>query len=272
VQDEILLGEGVAIDARPASFAVRMLGALLDLVIMLVVLWLTMMLVTVVSLQVDVAASSAIGIALVIFFLVVLPTTIETLMRGRSVGKLATGIRIIRDDGGPIRFRHAFIRALVGVGEIYLTGGSVALIASMVHPKGKRVGDMLAGTYAVRVRGGQRAMPPIIMPPELAGWARHADIRRLPDGLALRARQLLGRAATLHPGSRVRLGMELAGEVESYVAPGPPVGTHPERFMAAVLAERRDREYRHAVDVAQKAAREGTLLHRLPHEVPDPQD
>lgn len=272
MQDEILLGEGVAIDARPASFATRMLSGALDVLVVSVAGLLLALLIGAVGLELDVAAGAAlVSIYLAAVFLV-LPATVETLWGGRSVGKLAAGIRIVRDDGGPVRFRHAFIRALVGVFEIYITFAVVALIASMVHPKGKRLGDMLAGTYAVRVRGGQRALPPIVMPHELAGWIRTADIRRLPDGLALRARQLLGRAAGLHPGSRARLGMEIAAEMERYVAPGPPPGTHPERFIAAVLAERRDREYRHAVVVAQRAAGEAALLHRLPYAVPDPVD
>jgi uncharacterized RDD family membrane protein YckC len=272
VQDEILLGEGVAIDARPASFAVRMLGALLDVTILYFVSIGLMMIVGAVGMGVDDAAGQALFVVAIVTLLVIIPTTVETLTRGRSVGKLATGIRIVRDDGGPIRLRHAVVRALVGLVEIYMTFGCLALIASMVHPKGKRLGDLLAGTYAVRVRGGQSAMPPIVMPYELASWVHSADIRRLPDGLALRARQLLGRANSLHPGSRVRLGMELAAEMERYVAPGPPVGTHPERFMAAVLAERRDREYRHASELARRAATEGALLHRLPYAIPDPVD
>ncbi|GEN78298.1 RDD family protein [Actinotalea fermentans] len=272
MQDEILLGEGVAIDARPASFAVRMLGALLDVVIIYAVLFALSIIATTVGIGVDPAAAQAILLSVTVLALVGIPVTVETLTRGRSVGKLATGVRIVRDDGGPVRFRHAFVRGLVGVFEIWLTFGCVALIASMVHPKGKRLGDMLAGTYAVRVRGGQRALPPIVMPHELAAWARAADIRRLPDGLALSARQLLGRASTLNPESRVSLGLQIAGEMEQYVAPGPPLGTHPERFIAAVLAERRDREFRLRVAEAAQARQEAALVHRLPYAVPDPVD
>ncbi len=272
MQDEILLGEGVAIDARPASFATRMLSGALDVTIVFVVGVLLAWFIGSIGLNLDAAAGAALVGVYIMTVLVALPAAVETLWGGRSVGKAAAGIRVVRDDGGPVRFRHAFIRALVGVVEIYLTMSVLALITSMVHPKGKRLGDMLAGTYAVRVRGGQRALPPIIMPPELAGWVRSADIRRLPDGLALRARQLLGRAQSLHPGSRARLGMEIAAELEQYIAPGPPLGTHPERFVAAVLAERRDREYRHAIVAAQRAAGEAALLHRLPYSVPDPLD
>ena len=270
MQDEILIGEGVMLDARPASFATRTLGALIDVVALVVVGWAVVMASTIAGQNLDDAASMALGITLVVVVLVVIPATVEALTRGRSLGKLALGLRIVRDDGGPIRVRHAIIRALVGVLELWLTGGALALITSLVHPQGKRLGDLLAGTYSVRVRGGQRAMPPVVMPPELAVWARTTDIRRLPDGLALSARQLLGRAHTLHQASRIRLGIELASEIERYVAPGPPTGTHPERFIAAVLAERRDREYVHTSAAARTAAAEAELLHRLPHAVPDP--
>ena len=270
MQDEIVIGEGVVLDARPASFATRFLGAVIDLVALGIVGTLIGWVVAFAGQNLDDAAGAAVAVVLVVTLFVGIPTTVETLTRGRSLGKLAVGLRIVRDDGGPVRFRHAVIRALVGVLELWMTAGGLALITSIVHPQGKRLGDMLAGTYAVRVRGGQKAMPPIVMPPELALWARRADIRRLPDGVALAARQLLGRAGKLHQGSRVRLGVELAAEIERYVAPGPPPGTHPERFIAAVLAERRDREYFRAVRAAHVARAEAVLLHRLPHAVPDP--
>lgn len=270
MQDEILIGEGVVLDARPASFATRALASLLDVLVIGVLGWLIILLAVTAGQGMDDAAVSAFFLTVLVVLTVGVPATVESLSRGRSLGKLALGLRVVRDDGGPIRVRHAIIRALTGFLELWLTFGGIALIASLIHPQGKRVGDMLAGTYAVRVRGGQRALPPLVLPYELAGWVRSTDIRRLPDGLALSTRQFLGRAAGLHEASRVRLGAQLAAEVERYVAPGPPPGTHPERFLAAVLVERRDREYRHAVTVAGRAQAEAVLLHRLPHAVPDP--
>ena len=272
MSDEILIGEGVVLDARPASFATRAVGAVIDVVALSVVGIALAVVMATAGQDLDPAASAAAFITLVVLVLVIIPVAVEALTRGRSLGKLVMGLRVVRDDGGPIRVRHAIIRALTGVLELWLTAGAVALIASVVNAQGKRLGDLLAGTYAVRVRGGQRALPPVVMPPELAGWARSADIRRLPDGLALSARQFLGRAARLHPGSRTRLGTQLAAEAEAYVAPGPPPGTHPERFLAALLAERRDREYGRAVQAAERARGEAVLLHRLPHAVPDPVD
>jgi uncharacterized RDD family membrane protein YckC len=272
VQDEgIVIGEGVLLDARPTSAVNRLLAALIDLVVLLVVLVLLGLLVTrVVTIAPGEDLLRVIGVLVIAFVLVVLPTTVDTLTRGRSLGKLAVGIRVVRDDGGPIRFRQALVRALVGILELWATFGSVAFLTSLVHPQGKRLGDMLAGTYVVRVRGRREPPPVLQMPPFLSGWAQSADVARLPDGLALSVRQLLGRAAGLHPGSRHALGQQLAAEVSRYVAPGPPAGTHPEAFLAAVLVTRRDRELAAATRAAARQAQDATTLHRLPYGVPDP--
>src|SRR5690606_24040864 len=149
---------------------------------------------------------------------------------------------------------------------------AVALITWIGHPRGKRRGDILAGAYAVRISRGAQQPSMLRMPPHLAGWGHAADMRRLPDGLALAARQFLARTDKLHPESRARLGTELASQFSAYVAPPPPPGTHPEYFLVAVLAERRDREYAHALRTAETRDAEAILMHRLPHAIPDPED
>ena len=271
MRDGILTGEGVVLDARPASFVTRALGAVIDLCALGVVLLAVLFAAAGAALDaLDLDFAPAVWIILLVLVMVGIPTTVETLSRGRSLGKLAMGIRVVRDDGGPVRFRHAFIRALVGVGELWMTFGSVAIVASLSNDRGKRVGDMLAGTYAIRVRGGRPTYAAVVMPPYLAGWAAHADMRRLPDGLALAVRQFLGRTATLNPASRLRIGQELAGRIERYVAPGPPPGTPPEDFLCAVLAERRNRDWVSAQRGRRVAQEQGEMLHRLPYSVPDP--
>jgi len=273
VQDGIVIGEGVVLDARPASFITRAMGALLDFLILLVVVVAALILgITWFAETLAVSQDAAVIIVSVLLavLLVVVPVTIETLSRGRSVGKLACGIRVVRDDGGPVRFRHALVRALIGVLELWMTFGGVAAIASLANAKGKRLGDLAAGTYAVRVRGGRPPSAPVVMPQSLEAWARTADMRRLPDGLALAARQLLGRAARLAPESRAQLADDLAGRIEPYVAPGPPPGTHPEAFLHAVLSARRERELEAGLRERRRAEEQAELLHRLPYAVADP--
>jgi uncharacterized RDD family membrane protein YckC len=270
VHDGILIGEGVVLDARPASFATRALGALLDAAVVVVVAFGLLLLLGLSIESLDERWLRAGVIVFLVLFLVVVPAAVETLTRGRSLGRLATGTRVVRDDGGPVRLRHALIRALLGVLELWATAGGVAIVASLSNAKGKRLGDMVAGTYAVRVRGGKGWSLPLRMPPELAAWAAAADMRRLPDGLALAARQLLDRAPRLAPSSRAALADDIAARVEPYVAPAPPPGTPAEAFLHAVLHERRDRELARGLRERERAADQAAALHRLPYGVPDP--
>src|SRR5215217_1557944 len=69
------------------------------------------------ALQTSEALIQVAMLASIIVSLLVFPTAIETLTRGRSLGKLAFGLRTVRDDAGPISFQHSFVRALIGVVE-----------------------------------------------------------------------------------------------------------------------------------------------------------
>ena len=279
---DLITGEAVVLDLQPASFATRALAQLLDVVLMIAFLYGGVLVVGVAAVTLDEAAATAAFLAVAVAAVIGLPVTIETLTRGRSVGKIAAGLRVVREDGGPIRFRQALVRALVGLFEIYLTTGTVALIASLANSRGRRLGDLLAGTYVIRERAGGAPTPAVLMPPQLAAWAHGIDLGRIPDGLALAVRQFLGRTTRLHPASRQRLGSELAARVARYVAPAPPPGVHPELFLAAVLAERRDRDLaRLRAEQVTRSARDrrrdgapvlsvgGTSLVGLPQHPPD---
>ena len=70
------------------------------------------------SQQLDDALIAATVLVCFLIAWLVYPVTIETLTRGRSLGKMAAGLRTVRDDAGPITFRHAFTRGLLGVVEV----------------------------------------------------------------------------------------------------------------------------------------------------------
>jgi uncharacterized RDD family membrane protein YckC len=252
-----MTGEAVALDVRAASFATRTVSFVIDAVLTGLLLWGAVWALSKAAPTLNEASGTAAIIALVAFFLVVLPALVETWWRGRTPGKWVMGYRIVTDDGGPIHAREAFVRAAAGLFELWLTAGGIALIVSMLNLRGKRVGDYLAGTYAARVRGVRLTIQPVITPPALAHWAAGADIAGLPDGLALAARQFLGRAEQLSPSVRASLGTRLAAAVEPHVAPAPPLGTPPEAYLAAVIATRRDRE---RAAEQRRAARTAALL------------
>ncbi|MCL2849669.1 MAG: RDD family protein, partial [Micrococcales bacterium] len=221
------------------------------------------------SVDIDYKMGAALSLALVVTMLIVVPVVVETLSRGRSLGRLALGLRIVRDDGGVITVRHTMIRTLLAFVEVWALFTIPAVLASLLSPRGKRLGDMVAGTYAARTRGGPRDRLVIVMPPHLVRWASRSDVARLPDPLALSVRQFLGRTSAMHPASRTRLGTELTEQVQQYVRPLPPAGTHPEDFLVAVLAERRERERLTEWNRVGRTRTESAGLARLPYGVPD---
>ncbi|HYO18888.1 MAG TPA: RDD family protein [Dermatophilaceae bacterium] len=254
--DDLVTGEAVALELPAAGIALHALSGWLDLVIAGVALWAGLIVASMMTQNADEAILGVTMTVLLVLVSVALPTTMETLTRGRSVGKLATGLRTVRDDAGPIGFRHALTRALIGFVELWLLLGVPALVSGLVSSKGKRLGDHAAGTYVVRERVHLTLPPPPMMPPALAAWAVGADIARLPDGLAMAVRQFLMRAPLLSPRSRAALGLQLHDEVVAYLAPAPPAGTHPELVLAAVIADRRRRD-------AIRLQRDATLRRRL---------
>jgi hypothetical protein len=148
----------------------------------------------------------------------------------------------VREDGGPIRFRHALVRAMAAVIEIWITAGAVALVVSLASSQGKRLGDFLAGTVVVRERVPRSSAAVVTMPPQLAWWASGLDLSRLPDDLALAARQFLSRSHELAPEIRESMGARLAASVAACTSPPAPTGVPAWAFLSAVLAERRRRE------------------------------
>jgi uncharacterized RDD family membrane protein YckC len=241
-QDETVTGEAVALDIQSLGFFLRAVGLLIDVVASLALLLFLLAVMT------WLVGAGVVGdelippliIVMIVLVAVVVPTTVETATRGRSLGKLAVGGRIVRADGGATGFRQAFLRALAGVLEIWLTFGSLAALVGVFTPRAQRLGDLLAGTYSERTR--TKALPPPApgIPPVLAGWADVADVARLPDRLAARIAQFVRSAPEMQPAARERLATTLALEVRPFVAPLPAVDA--DTLLRGVAAVRRDRE------------------------------
>ncbi|WP_216590460.1 RDD family protein [Streptomyces brasiliscabiei] len=244
---ELVTGEAVALELRPAKLPSRALAVLLDLIVAMVV-YLAVVLVLVLSTAgLDEAAQAAISVAAFLLVLVGGPIAVETLSHGRSLGKLACGLRVVRDDGGPIRFRHALVRGAVGVVEILMTFGVVACIASLVSARGRRLGDVFAGTLVVRERvpAGRTAFAPP-PPPWLVGQFSGLDLSAVPDDLWLAVRQYLTRMRQLDPHVGAAMAERLAADLAARTGAPAPYGVPPGAYLAAVVHERQAREARQA--------------------------
>ncbi|MGH3342517.1 MAG: RDD family protein [Carbonactinosporaceae bacterium] len=242
---DLVTGEAVVLELRLARVPSRALALLLDLAVQGLALFFLIALLVVFSPNFDDALASVVTLLSVVAVLVGYPVTLETISRGRTLGKAVLGLRVVRDDGGPIRFRHALVRGLTGFFvDFGLFGlfGCVALITSLASAQGKRVGDILAGTVVVRERMPRQGGGLTPMPPQLAAWAAGLELAQLPDDLALAARQYLTRRQQLDPGTSEDVARRLAGDVQRYVARPAPPGTPAWAYLAAVTAERRQRE------------------------------
>ncbi|CAL9565250.1 RDD family protein [Streptomyces sp. enrichment culture] len=240
---ELVTGEAVALELRPARLPSRALAVLLDLAVAVAVYVAVTVALMAATSSLDVAAQTALSIAAFVLVLVGGPIAVETLSHGRSLGKVACGLRVVRDDGGPIRFRHSLVRGLIGVIEILMTLGVVACVASLVSARGRRLGDVFAGTLVVRERvpfSSAGFMPP--PPPWLAGRFSGLDLSAVPDDLWLAVRQYLARTGQLDPRVGWAMAERLAADVSARTGAPVPREVPPPAYLAAVLQERQARE------------------------------
>src|SRR5882757_5854786 len=200
-REQVVTGDAVVLDVQIAQLPVRVLSATIDCTVVFVAYMIGVLLWTATLTQFDTALSAAVLIIFTVLALVGYPIGFETATRGRSLGKMALGLRVVSEDGGPERFRQALFRALASVTEIWLLAGGPAVICSLLSPKGKRIGDVFAGTMVISERA-PRLSPPPAMPPILAWWAASLQLSGLHPEQAERARQFLSRASQLDPQIR----------------------------------------------------------------------
>ncbi|MEV4107663.1 RDD family protein [Nonomuraea sp. NPDC049695] len=262
---EVVTGDAVVVEVRVAQMPSRALAIIIDMAVQFTVLIAAYAILGAFAAISDSAAFGAAMIVLVVLVLVGYPVIFETLSRGRSLGKLALGLRVVGDDGSPERFRQALFRGLAGVVEFWMFSGAPALISSLVSQRGKRLGDIFAGTIVISERAPRDRGQFIEMPPPLMTWAATLELSQLPDEVAQAARQYLSRWHDLSPQVQHEMGVRIATQVAAFVSPAAPGGVPPHAYLSAVLAERRRREQ------MRLALRTGNgLAHQGPYQQPGP--
>ncbi|BDX29958.1 hypothetical protein TUM20985_05050 [Mycobacterium antarcticum] len=239
--EPMVTGDAVVLDIQIAQLPVRALAALVDLTVIGIGYVVGVILWAATIYDFDDALSAAVLVIFTVLTIVGYPIAFETATRGRSLGKMALGLRVVSDDGGPERFRQALFRALSGFVEIWMFAGGPAVICSMLSARGKRIGDVFAGTMVISERA-PKLPAPVPMPPALAWWASSLQLSALRPEQAELARQFLSRASQLEPQLRDQMAYRICAEVVAQISPPPPAGAPPPLVLAAVLAERHRRE------------------------------
>lgn len=247
--DQLVSGEGVAYDLTHAGVGSRTVAAVIDLLIQFGGLMLFVVIDTRIVGATDAAAITAVILVEVILVFAGYPIVSEWLTRGRTVGKVCMGLRVVRDDGGPVGFRQALVRGLAGLvlekpGLFAPVTATIGFATMMVSSAEKRLGDMMAGTFVLNERAGGRhagGVHDFFVPYELAPWTSSLDLSRLDDKLALGVRQFVVRARGMTPAAQNALGEQLRAAVLAVIAPPPPPWAPTPAVLVSILAERRRR-------------------------------
>jgi uncharacterized RDD family membrane protein YckC len=169
------------------------------------------------------------GVALALAILVIFAATagyyivFEIIWSGQTPGKRIVGVRVMRENGYPIRPVDAVIRNLVRFVDSLPIGYAVGVLTMLCNARAKRLGDFAAGTIVVREGGhGALAAPE----PIAVDRPRGPSLRREDATLV---RDFLVRRASMHLEARRDLAARLASVLAARY--GLTVETDPEVFL-----------------------------------------
>lgn len=236
----IVTPEAVLLEFEPARLGTRSLQMALDFLIQVVGGLLLVTLVAVVLGFSDSTASLAYILITILIFAIIFgyPIACESALRGRTVGMMATGLRVVTVEGAPIRFRHAAIRGMLLLVDFWLLFGAVGAIVMLCNRDSQRLGDLAAGTLVLRERTAAKADGAItFLPPP--GWEPYAaalDTGRMTEEQYGLVRSFLLRVHELSPAARASVAFRLAGPLATSMNHTPPAEVHPEPFLICVAA------------------------------------
>ena len=234
----IVTPEAVLLDLDTAGYATRVLAGLLDLAIQLALVVVVSLVATWAFLSDGSGVRTVVAVATFVA-LFGYPITLETWLRGRTVGKMALGIRAVTSEGAPLRLRDATLRAMGGVVDrLFPPGGITGALFVLLTPRHQRVGDLIAGTIVVRdpARGGVAPALWFSPPTGLEAYAESIDPTAITVEQYTVVRSFLTRASSLPTPVRDSIADDLADRVAARVRHDPPPWLPAEDFLICVMA------------------------------------
>src|SRR5438270_2501146 len=231
--------ERVSFDYQVAGLATRGIAQLLDLRILSVVL---------AGVYFAAIAVAAVGSDTVAYLVAVIGPFVcvfgyhwacEAFWSGQTVGKKALRLRAVGDRGEPLTFAQAGIRNVIRIVDFLPYFYGVGLVVLFLNGRGKRLGDLAAGTIVVKdsdylplwkVPGGRQAdwpaaPPPAPLAPSAAAPAAFAPasasevfLRRIDPEL----RRFVASYARRRPELPPHLRAQLAGQLQSRLQTAAP--------------------------------------------------
>ncbi|MGI8517988.1 MAG: RDD family protein [Acidimicrobiia bacterium] len=231
-QLKIRTPEGVELSLTLAGLGSRIVATMLDAVIQFVIA-----VIFIIAAALLPGEMGDLGFGLVALFLFLLffgyPILFEVLDGGRSIGKRATGLRVVSLDGGAVGFASAAIRNVLRLVDLLPGGYAVGAIAIVANSKNQRLGDMAAGTVVIRER---TTTSPVIVAPLPPGAVRY-DVTRISQEDVALIRRYFERRDALSPARRQELANTIVQRVAVKVALAEPAA-NPEELLATILHQK----------------------------------
>jgi uncharacterized RDD family membrane protein YckC len=118
------------------------------------------------------------------------PVIGEVWFGGVTPGKRMLGLRVIHDDGTPVRFSASMVRNLVRAIDFLPLFYAAGLFCMLFHRDFKRLGDIAAGTLVVYGESGQDNSPRAAAPAQAPAWPLTPDEQQTLLNFAERRRAL----------------------------------------------------------------------------------
>lgn len=168
----------------------------------------------------------------------------ETLWSGQTPGKRMMRLRVVREDGRPVRFFEVFVRNLLRVAiDIQpLPSYAIGVVSIIFSPRSKRVGDYVAGTVVVKERSTEApSLDEIIKVSEIQQQRLErtipapfvADTRRLSEQELRAVKTFLKRRFELQEPNRTALAARIAQPISAKLGI-PDNGLSPEALLEEV--------------------------------------
>lgn len=237
--------EGVDVELTLAGIGSRFIGALIDTAIKIATFLGFNLFFLAGGSLIDAGGSGSGGVTLgvavlsVVWFLIIFGYDVmfETLGNGRTPGKMAAGLRVVRIGGRPVGFMASAIRNILRLVDFLPSFYVVGMVSVAATRLNQRLGDLAAGTVVVRERQSPATTPPavpismpVIATSHLDAW----DVSAVTATELATIRRFLDRRHQLTPPARRHLGEELARKVRPKVAGAPDMAA--EAFLEYVAA------------------------------------
>ena len=200
--------EGVELQLTLAGLGSRAIAGATDLVIKGLII-----LLLIIALSALEVVALALIIPLIALVLLAYDIAFEMLAQGRTPGKRMSGLRVVRDSGGPVDLASSAVRNVLRLIDGLPLSYVPTIIGVLLTRRNQRPGDLVAGTLVIRERMAGAAAPAVAASayaPPVAPGAGIWDVSALDGEQLAMVRSFLARRDGLDAAARARLAQRLA--------------------------------------------------------------